>query len=143
MPYIYNDEDNAPMNDDAWAGYHNPTVYSSRDEMEYVESGELERRMEAMEEAKEIRKCMIWEGFMDDMEIPRGSACRECPWMKEGILEQYDHLADDDNILPADVYELAHRMCEVCNQHKDDSEDERWDALDKFFREEDEKNGNS
>lgn len=136
MPYIYNDEDNVPMNDDAWAGPHNPTVYNSRDEMEYVESGEWERRMEAMEEAKEIRKCMIWEGFMDDMELPRGSACRECPWMKEGILEQYDHLADDDNILPADVYDLAHRMCAVCNAH---SEEERYDAIQAFFEEEEQK----
>ena len=30
MPYIYNDEDNAPMNEDAFdKGGHNPTVYLS------------------------------------------------------------------------------------------------------------------
>ena len=30
MPYIYNDEENAPMNDDAFdQGGHNPTVYLS------------------------------------------------------------------------------------------------------------------
>lgn len=30
MPYIYNDEDNAPMNDEAFdRGGHNPTVYQS------------------------------------------------------------------------------------------------------------------
>ena len=28
MPYIYNDEDNAPMTDDQFE-YHNPTVYTS------------------------------------------------------------------------------------------------------------------
>ena len=38
MPkYIFNDEDNTPMMDDAWAGPHNPTVYLSRTEMEAVE----------------------------------------------------------------------------------------------------------
>jgi len=37
MPYIYNDEDNSPMNDDAWDGPHNPTVYMSRTEMKAME----------------------------------------------------------------------------------------------------------
>jgi hypothetical protein len=37
MDYIYNDEDNAPMTDDAWTGIHNPTVYGSRAEMKAVE----------------------------------------------------------------------------------------------------------
>lgn len=38
MPYIYNDEDNAPMNEDALSGFHNPTVYSDRAEMKAIES---------------------------------------------------------------------------------------------------------
>ena len=38
MPYIYNDEDNAPMIDDDF-DFHNPTVYSSRAEMKAIESG--------------------------------------------------------------------------------------------------------
>lgn len=122
MAYIYNDEDNAPMNDDAWADW--------------------ERRQEEMETAREIRQCQIYEGFLDDMEIPRGSSCRECPWMKEGILEAFYQEVDDDLCYPGDVYDLAHRMCEVCNQHKDDSEDERYDALREFFEEEDRKDGN-
>ena len=37
MDYIYNDEDNAPMNDDAFDGPHNPTVYGSRAEMKAAE----------------------------------------------------------------------------------------------------------
>lgn len=41
MSYIYNDEDNAPMQDDAWAGPHNPTVYGSRQEMRAAESRQL------------------------------------------------------------------------------------------------------
>ena len=38
MPYIYNDEDNAPMNEDAFSGFHNPTVYSDRSEMNAIEN---------------------------------------------------------------------------------------------------------
>ena len=42
MDYIYNDEDNAPMNDDdPFLGAHNPTVYQSRTEMKAWESGEV------------------------------------------------------------------------------------------------------
>lgn len=42
MNYIYNDEDNVPMNDDAFSGFHNPTVYTDRAEMKAQESGEQE-----------------------------------------------------------------------------------------------------
>lgn len=38
MGYCYDDEDNAPMNDDAFDGIHNPTVYGSRAEMKAEES---------------------------------------------------------------------------------------------------------
>jgi len=42
MDYIYNDEDNAPMNDDdPFLGAHNPTVYQSLEEMKAWESGEV------------------------------------------------------------------------------------------------------
>ena len=37
MPYIYNDEDNQPMSDDA-LDFHNPTVYGSLCEMKAAES---------------------------------------------------------------------------------------------------------
>ena len=37
--FVYSDEDNAPMTEDAFNGYHNPTVYGSRAEMKAVESG--------------------------------------------------------------------------------------------------------
>lgn len=138
MLHCYDDEDNAPMTEDAFNGYHNPTVYTSAAEMNWVESGKWEEYLEAMETAKEIRQSQIWEGFLDDLEIPRGGACRECPWMKEAILEQFDHEADDDGILPPYVYDLAHLMCAVCEKHKNDTEDERYDALQAFFAEVDE-----
>lgn len=40
MDYVYNDEDNAPMIDDPYDGPHNPTVYLSRAEERYYESGQ-------------------------------------------------------------------------------------------------------
>jgi hypothetical protein len=45
--YIYNDEDNAPMNDHlAEFDFHNPTVYGSRAEMLAIESGAYEEKEE-------------------------------------------------------------------------------------------------
>ena len=44
--YIYSDEDNAPMNEDAFTGFHNPTVYGSLAEMRAVESGRIEEKEE-------------------------------------------------------------------------------------------------
>ena len=45
MPYIYSDDDNAPMNDNAWdmidQNGHNPTVYLSYAEMRAAQKGEI------------------------------------------------------------------------------------------------------
>jgi len=46
MPYIYEDEDNAPMNEEAWdKDGHNPTVYLDKAEMRYYESGQARQDM--------------------------------------------------------------------------------------------------
>lgn len=39
MPYLYDDEDQAPMAYDPWDTEHNPTVYLSRAEMKADEKG--------------------------------------------------------------------------------------------------------
>ena len=119
MPYIYNDEDNAPMNEDAFSGFHNPTVYTDLAEMKYYESGKWEQAIEAMETAREIRECQIREGFMDDLGLER--ECRECPWLIEGIIEQYE--TDEDGILPAFCYDIAEGMCKVCKANPDRKDD--------------------
>ena len=41
--YVYNDEDNAPMNEDPFTGAHNPTIYNSRAEMKAAENPEPEK----------------------------------------------------------------------------------------------------
>ena len=86
--------------------------------------------IEARETAREIRECGIREGFMDDLEIPRGSACRKCAWMNVYILDEYIDLVDDDNIMPGDIYDLARRMCAECKAH---TVAERNTALRAFF----------
>ena len=138
MSYIYNDEDNAPMNEDAWAEFNREQAQFER----FLEKRDedLDRRLEMQEEARDIRRSQIWEFFLDSMELPRGGACRECDWMKEAILEAYEDQADEDLVLPPFVYDLAHGMCAVCNAH---SEEERDEAIQEYFEEEDRKNGNT
>lgn len=94
-----------------------------------------DRRIENQQDAEDIRQSFIREGFLDDMGFERSSPCRKCLWMKEGILEAFEDLADDDFILPGDVYDLARRMCAVCKAH---TPEERDEALDAFWKEEDE-----
>ena len=136
MLHAYDDEDNSQMNDevlgeDPWLKY---TTYSCKAEEDAWESGEIDRRLEMMEEARDIRRSQIREGFLDDLEIPRGSRCRECEWMQEGVIERFEDDVDDDLVMNPDAYDLAHRMCAVCNAH---SEEERDDALQEFFEKED------
>ena len=76
MPYIYNDEDNAPMNEDPFTGYHNPTVYNSRAEMEAWDSGEAERRLSEKKEADYNRRKDALDGLLDMLELK--GKCREC-----------------------------------------------------------------
>ena len=124
MAYIYNDEDNVPMSEDPWLKY---TTYSCKAEADAWENGDIDRQIEAMETAREIRECQIREGFLDDLEIPRDSECRDCAWMQEGIIDQFE--ADDDLMLPGHAYDTAKRMCEWCKSGKD---------MDEFFEREDE-----
>lgn len=124
--YIYNDEDNVAMNDD-FLGYHNPTVYLSRAEMEYYESGQAERDREDMESAKEYRESQIREGFLDDLQIERDSSCRRCSWIAE-ILNQFS--PDEDGVMPGYCYDLAKGICRECMANpgrKDEAIEEYWD----------------
>lgn len=119
--YSYDDEDNAPMND-----FHNPTVYTSRSEMRYYESGQYERDMEARETAREIRECQTKERFLDNLQLT--GVCRSCEWMIEGVYEQYE--ADDDLEMPAFCYEIAEGLCKVCKATNHDE-----DAISKYLEE--------
>ena len=84
-----------------------------------------------IEEARDIRDCQIKEAFLDAMEIPRGSDCRECRWMRESVIDQYE--VDDDLCLPEDAFEVARKMCEECKKH---TPEDRDNAIREFFRKE-------
>ena len=88
------------------------------------------------DEARDIQRSFIREGFLDDLGFLRDSECRNCAWMKEGVIEVYEDQVDDDLIMPGEAYELAQRMCQVC---KTTCVKQRDDALADFFRKEDEK----
>ena len=111
------------------------SVYSSRAEEDYWENGGYEAELEARENARDIRESIIREAFLDAL-FPRDSACRDCAWMKEAILDNAISEADDDYQVPEDFFDQARRMCEVCRQH---TPEERDDALRAFWKEEDEK----
>ncbi|MBQ1779294.1 MAG: hypothetical protein IIZ93_14160 [Acidaminococcaceae bacterium] len=79
--YVYNDEDNAPMND-PFEGYHNPTGYNSRSEMEYFEK----------------RK------YIEDEEKKHGpdNGCWNCQlydWNKEACTKNWNNL-DESHYIP-------------------------------------------
>jgi hypothetical protein len=103
------------------------TTYSCKAEADFIERGGIEKRLEMIETAREIRECQVREMFLDALEIPRDSKCRDCAWLQEGIIDQYS--PDDDNCLPEYAFDIARRMCEVCKATGGDDE-----ALTAFFK---------
>ena len=74
MPnYIYNDEDNYPMIEDPFTGFHNPTVYTDRAEMKAWENGEPKP------EQKPENGC--WN-------------CRNYDWTREACTKNWNNLDD-------------------------------------------------
>ena len=102
------------------------TTYSCKAEADFIERGGIEERLEAIETAREIRECQVREMFLDALEIPRDSKCRDCAWLRENIIDQYS--PDEDNCLPEFAFDIARRMCEVCKTTGGDE-----DALYEFF----------
>lgn len=112
------------------------SVYSNKAEEDYWENGGYEADLEAREAARDIRESAIREGFLDALGFPRDSACRDCAWMKEAILDNAISEADDDYQVPEDFFDQARRMCDICRQH---TPEERDDILTAFWKGEDEK----
>ena len=116
---------------------HNPTVYpDAYTARMYDRYGDPDRYFEMREEARDLKQCMIREGFLDDLGFDRSDPCRDCPWMKEGVIELFEDDVDDDMVMPGEAYDLAERMCAVCKAH---TAEERDDVLLDFFKKEDER----
>ena len=108
------------------------TTYSCKAEADFIERGGIEERLEMIETAREIRDCQVREMFLDALEISRDSKCRECPWLNEGIIDQYS--PDEDNCLPEFAFDIARRMCEVCKTTGRD-EDALYEFIEKVGEE--------
>ena len=106
MPYIYNDEDNYPMNEDQIMKY---TVYSSRAEMKAVESGEYFRDLEAKEDARIAREAEWMNNLLDDLKLEGG--CRKCPY----IIETAEALMDDKGSVSFEQKEFIRLTCAGCH----------------------------
>ena len=115
MIHAYEDEDNAPMNDDDW--WENVADY--------------ERRMDEIETANEIKREQKMSAMMDELGVE--NECLLCPWMKES-LEEYEN-EDIDEPLPYEFADLMNRMCKLCRITPPEDRDE---VLTEFFRREDE-----
>ena len=102
--YIYNDEDNAPM-EDPWMKY---TVYSSKAEADYYENGGHEAEIEAKEAAYQEKKKGWMDGLLDILKLEGG--CRECPWINETA----EGFMDDNGQITGNQLDYLRHMCLGC-----------------------------
>lgn len=124
MPYIYNDEDNAPMNDEAFApgGGLYPryndcgedllmkyTGYQSEAEARYYENGGYEADLEAKEEARRQQYEELKENLLDELKLEGG--CRECPY----ILETAEGFIDENGSVTFEQKEFLRLQCSGCH----------------------------
>ena len=108
MNYIYNDEDNAAMNDDPFSGPHNPTVYSSYEEMRAIESGEYFAHLKERMEAERQKQKDHLDGLLDMLGLK--GKCRECPW----ITELGDGFLDKNGLISNEQIEYLESACRLC-----------------------------
>ena len=106
MPYIYNDEDNNPMNEDPIMKY---TTYMTRVQMEFDESDLPDHFY--YEHERVIRNYME-DKALDGLALVLGMSegCRECPW----FIETAEGFFDEDNQISAEQMDYLHLMCVGC-----------------------------
>ena len=106
--YIYNDEDNYPMNDDPFCGPHNPTVYTSREEMEYVESGQWEQDQAEKKDAWMHKQREALDGLLDMLGLT--GKCRECA----NITELAEGFLDENGLISNEQFDDLEGICKLC-----------------------------
>lgn len=110
MGYVYNDEDNAPMNDDAfgedvWRKY---TVYSGKAEADAVESGEYDENRKAAYEKVRQSIDNALEGLADMLCLT--GECRNCDRFRdlaEGFMDVNRMISDEQ-------YRFLEMQCSIC-----------------------------
>ena len=108
MPYIYNDEDNMPMNDDPVENLHHVTGYLSFEEMRAVESGEYDAHLAERKEAEYQKQKDHLEGLLDMLELT--GKCRECPW----ICELGEGFLDNNGMISNEQFMYLESTCKLC-----------------------------
>lgn len=120
MPYIYNDEDNYPMNED----------YIFRADLNYDESGQFYRDREAEEDAKREKMRNAVKGVLDMLGLEGG--CRKCKHMTdpvEGFL-RYNSLVSGEQMM------YLRMICAGCHGKGTGAiNPEHEKRLDKFWQE--------
>ena len=107
MPYIYNDEDNNPMND-PYENLHHVTGCLSFKEMRAVESGEYEERLDAEKEARYQQERDAMDGLLDMLGLT--GKCRECPY----VVELAEGFFDENGLISNEQYEYLEHNCKLC-----------------------------
>lgn len=112
------------MGEDPWLKY---TTYSCKAEELAYESGEYDRYMDRLQDAKDAARAAKHEEYLN--ELCMEGECRNCDWLKEAFLEQYE----DEEFMPPEAIDQIHMMCKVCRDNEGDP-DKQYDAIDDFLR---------
>ena len=112
------------MDEDPWLKY---TTYSCKAEELAYESGEYDRYMDRLQDAKDAARSARREEILDELGME--GECRNCDWLKEAFLEQYE---DGDYIPVEDICHIQ-MMCKICHDNEGDP-DKQYDAIDEYFR---------
>lgn len=123
MPYIYNDEDNSPMNEDLIMKY---TTYMTRAQMEFDESDLSDHYYD--EHERVIRNYME-DKALDGLALVLGLSekCLECPY----FYETAEGFLDNENQISTEQMEYLKIQCAGCkgqaNGFPDPKHEERLD----------------
>jgi hypothetical protein len=107
MNYVYNDEDNNPMNDPV-ENLHHVTGYLSFEEMRAVESGEYFAHLEERKEAEQQKRKDNLDGLLDLLQLT--GKCRECP----NVCELGEGFLDKNGLISNEQVEYLEHICKVC-----------------------------
>ena len=104
MLHAYDDEDNVPMNEDAFDGFHNPTVYLDRAEMKAAESIP----------------------FSDPPEPPSDGCwnCMNFDWKHEACTTRWNNM--DESYYNPDIDDR--QLTDWCEDHEEDK-DVKWEDV--------------
>lgn len=133
--YIYDNEDNEPMND--IENLHHVTGYLSFEEMRQVESGEYSAHLAEKLEAEKEKLLDAIEGLADMLELT--GKCRECP----DFTELAEGFIDQNGLIANEQVDFLKMQCSICGgkgtgKPKDEKHEKwvehHWDDLKEWVK---------